>query len=109
MKIEFFTTISGRSPVTKFIDEQTVRDQAVILAILEDIEQHGLNARGVQFRQLEGKLWEIKIKAPGGGFRFLYAMIEKDLLFILHAFKKKTQKTPLKEMKLAVKRLKEIL
>jgi len=109
MKIEFYLTKSGRSPVTDFLDKQPIRDQAVVLAILNDIEKNGFDARGVQFRQLQGKLWEIKIKAPSGGFRLLYVTIEKDLLFILHGFKKKTQKTPPKDLKLALKRLKEIL
>ena len=109
MKIEFFTSQSGRSPVTKFIDGLSLKDQSVILAVLADIQDHGFDARGVQFRQLQGKLWEIKIKTLGGGYRFLYVTLDKNLLFILHAFKKKTQKAPPKELKIAMKRLKEIL
>ncbi|MBT4761731.1 MAG: type II toxin-antitoxin system RelE/ParE family toxin [Bdellovibrionaceae bacterium] len=51
----------------------------------------------------------MKIKAPSGGYRLLYATINKDRLIILHGFKKKTQKTPLKEKSVALKRLKEYL
>jgi phage-related protein len=76
---------------------------------LEEIEENGFAAKGVQFRQLSGKLWEIKIRAPSGGYRFLYVILEKSLLLILHAFKKKTQKTPLRELKIAQMRLQEIL
>ena len=109
MQIKFYETKLGRSPVIKFIEGQPIRDQAVIAAILSDIETNGFNARGVYFRQLEGKLWEIKIKAPSGGFRFLYVMMDKNFIFILHAFKKKTQKIPKKEIKLALTRLREVL
>ena len=109
MNITFYETASGRSPVTDFIDEQPVRDQAVIVASLEGVEEHGFGAKAVQFRQLEGKLWEIKIKAPSGGYRFLYFTLNKENLVILHAFKKKTQKTPTKEIKTALRRLKEWL
>ncbi|MBL6990568.1 MAG: type II toxin-antitoxin system RelE/ParE family toxin [Bacteriovoracaceae bacterium] len=109
MDIEFYETSSGRSPVTDFIDKQPKRDQAVILAVLNDISEEGYGAKGCQFRQLEGKLWEIKIKSPSGGYRLLYVTLERNLLFVLHSFKKKTQKTPKRELDIARKRLKEVL
>ena len=109
MEVKFYETLRKRCPVTDFIDSQNKRDQAVLLTVLESIEENGFNAKGCQFRQLEGKLWEIKIKSPSGGYRLLYVTIQADLIFILHAFKKKTQKTPVKELNTARKRLKEIL
>lgn len=109
MDISFYVTTSGRSPVTDFIDKQPHRDQAVIVVVLEGIEEYGFAAKGVQFRQLQGKLWEIKIKAPSGGYRFLYATLDRRRMVILHGFKKKTQKTPLNEISTALKRLKEWL
>ena len=109
MEVVFFETSSGRSPVTKFIDEQPGRDQAVLLAVLNDIEQNGFQAKGATFRQLDGKLWEIKIRAPSGGYRLLYALIDRQRMMILHAFKNKTQRTPKKELALARKRLAEVL
>ena len=90
-----------RSPVTDFIDKQPTKDQVVILTVLEGIEEHGYAAKGVQFRQLQGKLWEIKIKRPSGGYRLLYATLDKENMVILHGFKKKSQNSPPKEMKTA--------
>lgn len=109
MKVKFYQTTRNRCPIVDFIEKQPERDQAVILAVLSDINEFGFNAKGCQFRQLEGKLWEIKIKTPSGGYLLLYVTIDKASLFILHAFKKKTQKTPTKELNTARKRLKEIL
>lgn len=109
MLVSFYETILGRSPVTDFIDKQPARDQAVIVAVLEDVEENGFGAKGLQFRQIEGKLLEMKIKAPSGGYRFLYATLNKERLIFLHGFKKKTQKTPPKEKSVALKRLKEYL
>ena len=73
MKIEFYCSSSESSPILKFIDKQTKRDQAVILRVLKEIEDHDFNAKGASFRQLEGKLWEIKINTPSGGYRSLPA------------------------------------
>ncbi len=79
------------------------------MAVLENIGEEGLNAKGCSFRQLEGKLWEIKIKSHSGEYRLLYAIIKVEVLYILHAFKKKTQKAPKKELDIARKRLREVL
>jgi phage-related protein len=84
-------------------------DRAAILAVLKDIETHGLSAVGCQFRQIEGKLWEIKIKAPRGGYRIFYVMISSEKMMCLHAYKKQGQKAPKKELEVARKRLKEVL
>jgi phage-related protein len=96
MEVVFNQTSRNSSPVFNFIDDQQERDQAVILAVLHEVAENRFQAKGAQFRQLDGKLWELKIKAPSGGYRFRYAMVSKDLMTILHAFKKKTQKTPQK-------------
>lgn len=109
MEIVFYQSSRGRSPITKFLDEQPKRDQAVLLAVLNEIEEMGLQAKGAVFRQLEGKLWEIKVKAPSGGYRFLYVLVSSKTMMLLHAFKKKTQKTPLNELSIARKRLAEVL
>ena len=109
MEVFFYETNRGRSPITDFIEDQPNRDQAVLVAVLDNIQNEGFSAKGANFRQLDGKLWEIKIKAPSGGFRFAYVTIKKEVIYILHAFKKKTPKTPKKELDVARKRLREIL
>lgn len=109
MEIDFYETASSNSPIEKFLDQLNKADLSVILAVFTEISEHGINAKGAAFKNLDGKLWEIKVRAPGGGFRFLYVLIRSDLMIILHAFKKKTQKTPIKELKLARKRLSEVL
>ncbi len=109
MELVFYQSSSGRSPVVKFIDDQPKRDQAVLLAVLSEVEEMGLQAKGAVFRQIEGKLWEIKIKTPSGGYRIMYVLISAKTMMLLHAFKKKTQKTPLNELAIARKRLTEVL
>lgn len=108
MYIEFFTTESNRSPVTSFIDSLQVKDQAIVLAVLEEISNYGFKAKGVKFKQIKKKLWEMKISIPSGGIRLFYVTISQNKLLILHGFKKKSQKTSIKQLKLAEKRLKEI-
>ena len=63
MEVVFFETAAGTSPIAKFIDSQPSRDQAALTGVLSEIEWRGFAAKGATFRQLEGKLWEVKIKA----------------------------------------------
>ena len=56
-------------------------------------------------KKIGGNLFEIRIKVQGE-YRSLYAYIGKLDIVILHFFRKKTQKTPIKDLELAQRRLK---
>ena len=109
MKITFYVSSSGRSYFERFLDEIPRQDKSQILAVFEDIKNYGLNALGCQFRPIEGKLWEIKIRTSGGGWRFFYVMLSSDHMHVLHSYRKQTEKAPKHELNVARKRLKEIL
>lgn len=109
MEVTFASAASGRSYFEKFIDKLSTQDKAVIFAVFKDIQAYGFNAKGCEFRQIEGKLWEIKIPAPTGGYRFFYVTINSQHIHVIHSYKKQGQKAPVKELDLARKRLKEVL
>ncbi len=108
MKIDQYQTSSGRKPIADFIKGLSKEDQACFIDVIEGIKKHGLNYSEVIFKQLKGKLWEIKFMAPGGGYRIAYVIIEHDRMIWLHAFKKTTQKTSKRDLDLAEKRMKEV-
>lgn len=109
MKIYFFETTPGKSPIKKYIDALPKADQARFFEVIDEIEENGLSAVRVIFKPIEGKLWEIKFKGRSSSYRIFYCLIEKEAMVWLHAFSKKTQKTPPKEIEVAVKRMKEVL
>ena len=53
-------------------------------------------------------LFEIRAKAQEGIGRALFYYMQGEHIYILHAFVKKTQKTPKKELNLAMARMKEV-
>ncbi len=57
-----------------------------------------------QARKITRDIFEIRIKLKGE-YRGFYAYIGKQDIVILHFFRKKTQKTPLKDLDLAQRRL----
>jgi phage-related protein len=109
MKVAFYKLSSGRNPVTSFIDGLSKEDQAKFVRVIEGIETQGFQCPGVKFKRLIGKLWEIKFGGEGGSYRVAYVVIEGPLMLWIHAFKKTSQKTPQKELDIALKRMKEIL
>ena len=109
VRVTFASAASGRSYFEKFIQDLSVQDRAVILAVFEDIQKYGFGAKGCEFRQIESKLWEIKIKAPTGGYRFFYITLSVEHIHVLHSYKKQGQKAPVKELETARTRLKEVL
>jgi phage-related protein len=109
MKIAFYETTAGRSPIENFIDGLSKGDKARFADVFDGIERFGFDCPRVQFRQLRGKLWEIKFNSPSGGYRIAYVVVDGKTMIWLHAFKKTTQKTPLGDLDVAEKRMKEVL
>ena len=108
MKIDFYLTSSGRNVIDEFVRGLTPQDQGRFVDVYRGIQAQGLQCPTVQFRQLQGKLWEIKYSAPGGKYRIAYVLMEDDRMVWLHMFKKKTQKTPQNDLDLAIRRMEEV-
>lgn len=108
MKVLFYKTASGRSPVEDFMKSLSAADQGRFKDVYEGIIEYGLECPRVIFRQLSGKLWEIKFSSEGGKYRIAYVVADKDLMIWLHAFKKTTQRTPQNDLTVAIKRMAEV-
>ena len=108
MELIFYQKRSGRVPVEEFIEKLHYKDRAKIAACLKSVEDLGFDSPRVQFRQIRGRLWEIKIKSYSGGYRIFYVSIGADNIVLLHAYKKQTKKAPLKEIDIAEKRMWEV-
>jgi phage-related protein len=108
-RFTFYRSSSGRNLIEEFLNELDLKSRASILAVFQDICDNGLGSIGCQFRQIEGKLWEMKIRTFSGGYRFFYVMRSSSELVVLHAYKKGTQRAPKRELDLAKKRLKEVM
>ena len=109
MKIIFYIKQNGKCPVKEFIDQLQTKDRAKILACLKSVEDLGLESPRVQFRQIRGQLWEIKIRSISAGFRLFYVRIKSNTLILLHAYQKQSQKAPKNEIEVAEKRMFEVI
>ena len=83
--------------------------QARFLRIFEIIQSHGLESvREPYVKHLEGPLWEMRMKGRDGIARAAYVTATGRRIVVVHVFGKKTQKTPRREIELALQRAKEV-
>ena len=74
------------------------------------IEEFGLErVREPHVKHLDGPVWEMRMKGRDGISRALYVTAIGKRVVVVRAFVKKTQKTPNREIELALKRAKELL
>lgn len=102
-KITFFSTT---------VEKETFSFPKKILAklihIFDIIEEHGPNIGQPYTDFFCDGLFEVRAKAKEGIGRSLFCYTKGKEIIILHSFIKKTQKTPKKELDVALKRKKEI-
>ena len=77
--------------------------------IAELLMEHGPNLRLPHSRTLGDALFELRPRGKSGIGRAFYCFLMGRRAVVLRAFVKKSQRTPDREMKLARKRLKEVL
>ncbi len=109
-KLHFYRTDSGHCPLEEFLDSLTARQAQKVTWVLQLIEE--LESVPVKyFKKLSGTedLWEIRIQSGNNIYRLLGFMDGNNIVILNHAFQKKTQKTPLKEIAIAKARKKDYL
>jgi phage-related protein len=110
-EINFYEDKNGNSPVYEFIkalSQKTDKDSRVNLNKINDYIQllsiHGQTLGEPYMKHIESDIWELRpIKN-----RIFFASWTDGGFILLHYFKKKTQKTPPKEIKQALRNLKDI-
>ena len=108
--INYWKNPSGKAPVEKYIDAvDNKEERAEILNTLKGVQQFGTDAVGVEFRHIEGKLWELKILTHGNQHRIFYVVLKGNEMLLLHAYLKKTPKAPASEIMTARQRMKQLM
>ncbi len=104
LEVRFFQTATGNEPVRDWLKALLKDDRR---SIGEDIKtaQFGWPLGMPLVRKLEKNLWEIRTRINDGIARVIFTAVGNQMI-LLHAFVKKSQKTPKNELETARKRLK---
>ena len=105
--IEFYTDTQGKSPVVEFINDLPAKDRAKVRNMLRLLREFGVLLKMPHARPLIGHkpLWELR----PGSIRMLYFAHVGRRFVILHAFRKKGQKTPSRHIATAERRMAGVL
>src|SRR5258708_4614081 len=107
--VHYFLSVSGKSPFKEFLDSLSKKQQTKILRIFLLIENYGLIAIASHLKKVEGyPFYEIRIIGKDN-IRVIYFLENKKTIIALHGFIKKTQKTPQRELTIALKRYQECI
>ena len=105
--IQLYESLTGDQPVEKFILSLDIKAQDKITRTFDHLEEFGQNLGSPHMKKLTGtNLWELRILG-GDSIRIFYVTVTGKTFLLLHGFKKKTQKTPQREIRIAEKRLHE--
>jgi len=109
LQAAFYITDTGKRPVRDWLMELQPEDRKIIgedIATLEFCWPVGKpkcsSIKGVK------NLWEIRSNISSGRIVRIFFVITDNRMILLHSFMKKTQKTPHRELELAIIRMKEV-
>ena len=103
-KVACYLDPRGKNPVEEFIEGLPLYERAVLRARIDFLVEIGNRAREPLSKSLGSGLFELRVKAS----RIFYCFKPGGEIVLLHGFKKKSQKTPRREMEIALKRMEEV-
>ena len=107
-KIKFYHLKNEKSPITDFLDTLTDKQAEKVFFVLDLIETIDIVPRKF-FKKLDSTddIWEVRVRYANNIFRLLGFFENSELVVLNHAFAKKTQKVPKKEIEIAEQRKKD--
>jgi phage-related protein len=91
------------------VESLSTEHRAKFRRIVELIAAKGLErVREPYVKHVEDKLWEMRLSGRDGIARIIYVTASGRRIVLLHAFEKKTQKTPQRALDIARSRAREV-
>ena len=102
-------TVETVAAVDAEIEDLPVALRARLVRLLETVENVGLDAlRAPHVRHLDGKLWELRVRAEEGIARGIYVTATGRRVVVLHVFVKKSRRTPRRALQTARERMRQV-
>jgi phage-related protein len=105
--VVFYELPSGREPVREWLKGLSREDRKIIGGDIKYVE-FGWPVGMPLCRALGNGLWEVRSEITQGRISRVLFCLHESRLVLLHAFIKKTQRTPEADLELALRRKKEV-
>ena len=100
-KVIFYEKENGDCPIEEFMNSLDIKMRAKMIGLLELLEEKGIQLREPYSKIIEDGIFEIRCKVGNNISRVLYFFYFEGKIVLTNGFTKKTQKTPIEEIKLA--------
>jgi len=101
-QILFYANNRGERPVQEFIHKLSPKPRSKVIALVRLLKEFGTFLKMPYAKKITKNIYELRIRGKEE-VRIFYAISHRNI-YLLHAFKKKSQEIPLKEIKLAENR-----
>lgn len=110
-KVKIFETEKGRTPVADFISSLPRKEEAKVYREIDLLKKEGIYLGFPETSAITGykPLRELRIRFGKNLVRIFYFLHIRNTFILLHGFKKKTGKTPVREIEIAYRRMKDYL
>ena len=105
--VDFYEEEEGPSPVTEFLWSLPKKHLGKVLQLIEMLKERGPALPFPYSSQIEGKLRELRVQHGKADYRILYYGNKAREFVLLHAFNKRSRRTPTPDKQLALKRMKD--
>ena len=99
--IIFYRTKDGNCPVEDFLDSLPGKVVQKIAWVLEILETQGMLPSSYFKKLVNTEIWECRIQHSSNIYRIFCFFDKGSIIILTHGFIKKTQKTPIDEIKRA--------
>ncbi len=103
--VEFFESEAEGCPVREFLEDLDVRGRAKVVALIRLLEEQGPVLPFPYSSQVRGRLRELRTRYGKDHYRLLYFGAPRRTFVLLHAFAKRTPRTPERDIALAERRM----
>lgn len=100
-RVTFFKDSKNRSFVLDYIDSLSAKEKAKVLKYIEFLRDHKGVLDEPYSKHIKGKIRELRVDFSSKRHRVFYFTFINQNIILLHAFLKRTAKTPLSEIKIA--------
>lgn len=101
-EISFYLTGAGKCPVQEHLDTLSDKQATKIAWVLKIIREiHPVPSNYFKKLVNTDDIWEVRVDVGSNTFRLLGFFSGRELIILTNSFQKKSQKTPLKEIRLA--------
>ena len=106
-EIVFYTNTRGESPVEEFVNAMPEKQQRKVGGFLELLARGGPQLRRPYADHVRGDLRELRMQFGRNEYRVFHFFVQDQRVVLVHAFAKKTQKLPEREIATAEERMKD--